>query len=1222
MNNPEKPWVGAWRIDLYPILLNYFYISILICCSLSSYGQESNNAKDPRVAIDLPKLSAAISDAVTWEGHAKRALQSVELPMPDGSAHHFQVTKSSIMHPELARQFPTFRSYQVEDLDNPAISGRITITPYGYFASILSPEGMIHTAPFDMENPSMHKVSLVKGQPTNIDCLVNVPDNFPSLAQTISGSLSNGLTKRTYRLAIVTTGEFYLGNGGSHPMAMSVILSVINGIQAIFERELSVGFQLLTPVIYTDPANDPFVSHNDVTALAASVIATNFSSGEYDIGHALHDTDQGTELTQVGAGALFAVCDDSSLGTGLRKGGGWSGYDNNLNPLYINLAAHEFGHMFGMEHTMNGNKGGCLGEVAPASGYEIGSGTTIMAYNGVCDGENIPSSGPADDYFHANSLEVALNFISSETCQSTSSTGNTPPVVNANPCGGTYSIPISTPFRLEGSGFDADGDPIYYCWEQYDEDGAGTPTAGYLGSQAASSSIAPLFRSYPPTTDPIRWFPNKILLNANNYASDFEPLPSVARSLNFRLTGRDFKAGGGGIHCSDISISVGSAGPLSLSAPNGGENLMAGNNVLVSWGVNGTNALCNSVNIRLSVDGGESYPYYLASSTLNDGSENVSIPVGVPNSNTCRVMVESVCNACVVFFDISDSDFTIGSSCLVLGSIIDPVGDLLLPSGDPGLDLSMQAFYGELATVCSVNINGNSPRGPAVTASEQGGTECLILSDWPNQKFETFDFRVLEDGTYKLDIDFPLPGIAISVFVASGFNPAQPCNSIFLGSNLHMQEAYFDDFMRASLVAGTLYKAVIWSLGDDDGTASVTFDGPGKILKPAGSPAPDYSYTYLAMNTLNDQIVSVSGSADFTTLTTGTYDVYGVAYYSGSNTAPGMVSPALWPGKTIPEALSLAACAKFSLNRRRVVVTGDPGPCTPPVILDVVVTSPQCNSPGALNVMATGEGILEYSIDNGQNYQTSSMFDNLAPDVYNVKVRLLSNPTCTTSYLQNPLILDQPSGCTQCLTFTATDLPLSILDFQTTTSTVHVSAVGTISDVNIQGLVGTHTYVGDLRFTLVSPTGSELILFENKCGSFQNFNINLDDQAVADISCSLDQGNTEKPQNSLSIFNGESAQGDWLLKVFDGAGGDQGSLTEWTLEICGDFPNSNCPAQRMVDDSPIISGIYQAGTELTSMGSINPGGVVTFKSGHHVVLKPDFTALQGAMLEIRIEGCN
>ncbi|MEK7415998.1 MAG: hypothetical protein AAB263_22060, partial [Planctomycetota bacterium] len=336
---------------------------------------------------------------------------------------------------------------------------------------------------------------------------------------------------------------------------------------------------------------------------------------------------------------------------------------------------------------------------------------------------NIPESGVADNYFHANSLEAAHTYISGETCHTAASTGNTPPVVNANPCGGSHTIPKSTPFTLTGSATDANNDVVYYSWEQYDEDGTGTPTQGYIGSTAAGSSIAPLFRSYPPTTSPSRTFPNISLVAANTYATSFEPLPSVARTLNFRLFARDWNTNGGGIHCQSLAVTVSAQGPLAVTAPNGGESIAAGGSTTVTWNLNGISFLTN-VNIKLSIDGGLTYPYTLISNTsAADGTESVSIPAGVPNTTQARMRVESATNTCVVFFDISNANFTITSNCNAAGSNICPVTPVNAASGDPALNLGLSKYYGSAAiTSHTVNVTAADPFATRAIANAQGGS--------------------------------------------------------------------------------------------------------------------------------------------------------------------------------------------------------------------------------------------------------------------------------------------------------------------------------------------------------------------------------------------------------------------------------------------------------------------------------------------------------------------
>ena len=216
-------------------------------------------------------------------------------------------------------------------------------------------------------------------------------------------------------------------------------------------------------------------------------------------------------------------------------------------------------------------------------------------------------------------------------------------------------------------------------------------------------------------------------------------------------------------------------------------------------------------------------------------------------------------------------------------------------------------------------------------------------------------------------------------------------------------------------------------------------------------------------------------------------------------------------------------------------------------------------------------------------------------------------------------------GGSECTDYMATDVPISIPNnaMGDITSTINVSDGGTITDLNIKNLTGTHTYVGDLTFTLTSPENTSVVLIENKCNDDNTgFNINLEDQAsIAEVSCPLSDGHTERPDNPLSTFNGENPMGNWTLTINDNFDEDGGSLSAWTLEICIQSNGGDCPTNRIVDDTPIASGTYQAGTQLTSTGSIATGSNVTFKAGDNVQLNPDFITETNATLEIRIEGC-
>jgi serine protease AprX len=81
-----------------------------------------------------------------------------------------------------------------------------------------------------------------------------------------------------------------------------------------------------------------------------------------------------------------------------------------------------------------------------------------------------------------------------------------------------------------------------------------------------------------------------------------------------------------------------------------------------------------------------------------------------------------------------------------------------------------------------------------------------------------------------------------------------------------------------------------------------------------------------------------------------------------------------------------------------------------------------------------------------------------------------------------------------------------------------------------------HTYIGDLVVTLISPTGTPVILHDRTGGPADN------------IKRTFNLASTP----ALSSLNGQSIQGNWLLKIQDLANRDVGKLNRWELEIQGE----------------------------------------------------------------------
>ena len=138
-----------------------------------------------------------------------------------------------------------------------------------------------------------------------------------------------------------------------------------------------------------------------------------------------------------------------------------------------------------------------------------------------------------------------------------------------------------------------------------------------------------------------------------------------------------------------------------------------------------------------------------------------------------------------------------------------------------------------------------------------------------------------------------------------------------------------------------------------------------------------------------------------------------------------------------------------------------------------------------------------------------------------------------------------------CITVMSSNIPVTISNNTTVTSTINFPNAGIISDVNVLDIAGNHGRVGQLSVVLTSPTATDVTLWSNVCGNDNNFDLNFDDAAnPGALPCPPTGGGTYQPQGLLSSFNGENPQGLWTLSVTDNSAPTNGSLNTWGVEVC------------------------------------------------------------------------
>jgi len=210
--------------------------------------------------------------------------------------------------------------------------------------------------------------------PTSGTC-VAVP--VPALGGLGSVGVRGGLGNLKFcEIAVDCDLQFYNANGNNLNNTVLDAENIINGTDAIYQSDVSIGYIITTVIVRTSSGSNPYTTNNSSNLLSEfrTYWTANHTGVQRDVAHLM--TGRNLSGSTIGIAYLGAICGGYAYGLGQR-------YTNNVTSR-VGLTSHELGHNWNASHCSGGScwimcsgLGGCGGNVTAFGASSINS---ILAF--------------------------------------------------------------------------------------------------------------------------------------------------------------------------------------------------------------------------------------------------------------------------------------------------------------------------------------------------------------------------------------------------------------------------------------------------------------------------------------------------------------------------------------------------------------------------------------------------------------------------------------------------------------------------------------------------------------------------------------------------------------------------------------------------------------------------------------------------------------------------